>query len=493
MTARPALAATGPAWPIDTWGTPNPAKDNAVLKWDEQLLSVIRAYPTKTGPTRTARALGVVHTAIYDAWSAYDPVAEPSKVPSGGSFSSPPKQNPNDSDGKITAISYAAYTAINDLFPAGQFPATVPTGNYQTPDVLLRSFGGDPANTTTDPSTAAGVGNLAAQRVLEFRHNDGSAGTSSYTPQSTWDSVVEWHWQPLCIPLVTSGTPCPTSTQSWLTPQWGKVTPFGPINPTTHLPPEILPGVFHPPYNADGSCCDPSDIDQAVRDTSSLTDAQKAKAEYWADGPNSEFPPGHVALFASALSRMHNDTVDQDAKLFFALGNAMMDSSIAAWGIKYDFDFWRPVTAIRFRYRDKKVNSWLGPYNGYGNVLGQDWRPYQQIGVVTPNFPEYVSGHSTFSAAGRSVLLSFFGTDSFNAKVTIKAGSSKIESGKTPGKDVVLSWNTLTAAGDEAGMSRRYGGIHFKTGDEHGRALGKVIGFDDWSLAQEYFNGTATP
>src|SRR5436853_228732 len=69
ITARPALAAIGPAWPIDTWGTPR-STDNVILKWDEQLLNTIRAYPAKTGPTITARALGVVHTAIYDAWAA---------------------------------------------------------------------------------------------------------------------------------------------------------------------------------------------------------------------------------------------------------------------------------------------------------------------------------------------------------------------------------------------------------------------------------------
>ena len=81
---------------------------------------------------------------------------------------------------------------------------------------------------------------------------------------------------------------------------------------------------------ADGSY-DPTDIDQALRDTSNLTDAQKVTAEYWADGPGTAFPPGHMVTFAQALSRMRNDTLDQDVKLFFALGNAVMDAGIAAW------------------------------------------------------------------------------------------------------------------------------------------------------------------
>jgi len=196
-----------------------------------------------------------------------------------------------------------------------------------------------------------------------------------------------------------------------------------------------------------------------------------------------------MVLFAQALSRMRQNSLDQDVKLFFILGNALMDSSISAWAAKYQYDFWRPTTAIRVLYKDKLVVSWLGPGKGYGKVLGKNWMPYQQLNVVTPAFPEYVSGHSTFSASGRTVLTMFYGNnDAFGAKVTIKAGSSAIERG-TPAKDMVLSWKTLTEAADEAGMSRRYGGIHFYSGDQQGRALGRLIGYDDFNWAQNYFKG----
>jgi hypothetical protein len=367
-------------------------------------------------------------------------------------------------------------------------------------------FGYDPAETdTVTPDvidTPAEVGRAAAAAVVAYRHGDGSnqlngyADTTGYKPVdgSTFKSIVEWHWQPLCVPLSSAtATSCNGAIQNPLTPQWRKTTPFNvrDTNPNNHLPYQFENQPFNPPKLANGSY-DPSDIDQALRDTSSLTDAQKATAEYWADGPGSEFPPGHVAIFAQALSRMHINTLDQDVKLFFALGNAVMDASISSWTVKYDIDFWRPVTAIRYRYKDKKVNSWLGPNKGYGTVLGQNWQPYQALSVVTPGFPEYVSGHSTFSAAGRNILISFFGTDSFNANVTIKAHTSKFES-NTPAKDVVLSWKTLSDASDQAGMSRRYGGIHFKSGDEHGRSLGSVIGYNDYNLAQRYINGTFTP
>jgi hypothetical protein len=511
-TAHPALAANGPAWPIDSYGLPR-STDNVILKWNEQLLSTIRAYPKETGPTITARALAVLHTATYDAWAAYDPMAVGTRA------DGPPQQDVSTEAGKKEAISYAAYRVLDDLFPASRFPAVSSPVPYSTPDVLLRGLGYDPAVTTTNPSTPAGVGNLAAKAVLDFRRGDltdpadvgdgpnqsgndpsGTIGvpysdTTNYHPFNTWETVNDpWRWQPLCVPLVAYGTPCtsPSAVQKPLTPQWEYVTPFGPLDPKTHMPTNMqLPG---PPKLADGSY-DPTDIDTALRDTSSLTDAQKVKAEYWADGPRTEFPPGHMAVFAQALSRMRNNSLDQDAKLFFALGNALLDASISAWACKYDpkNDFARPITGIRERYKNQQVTSWLGPGKGFGHVLGQNWQPYQALNVVTPPFPEYVSGHSTFSAAGRTVLLAFFGTDNLNAKVTIKAGSSKIEPGITPARDVVLSWKTLTASADEAGWSRRWGGIHFKTGDEHGRGMGKVVGYDVWATAQTYFNGTATP
>jgi hypothetical protein len=142
------------------------------------------------------------------------------------------------------------------------------------------------------------------------------------------------------------------------------------------------------------------------------------------------------------------------------------------------------------RYKDKLVTSWLGPGKGYGKVLGQNWRPFQEPTVLTPPFPEYVSGHSTFSGAAGVLIGYAFGTNgAFNAKVTIQPGSSRIEPGITPAKPVVLSWKTLDDASDEAGWSRRWGGIHFLTGDEHGRGLGKTIGYNVWQKAQLYFSG----
>jgi hypothetical protein len=151
----------------------------------------------------------------------------------------------------------------------------------------------------------------------------------------------------------------------------------------------------------------------------------------------------------------------------------------------------RPITGIRELYRGRQVVSWLGPYKGYGLVDGGSWIPYQELRVVTPPFPEYVSGHSTFSAAGAKVITTFLGSDSFGASVTVPAGTSRIEPRTpehpgTPAKDVTLYWPTFSAAANDAGMSRRYGGIHFESGDLHGRGLGAAVGGDAWVKAQSY-------
>jgi hypothetical protein len=503
-TTQPAMAAPAPKdpWPIEGYGYSDQTEltDNAILRWDERLLGSIRLKPRVTGPTVSARAIGILHTATYDAWAAYDDRAVDTRLRlrDDPDLRQPPvkRTEPN----KTTAISYAAYRVLLNLFPGPE--RTESFRSY----MLSKNY--DPDNDTRDPTTPEGVGNNAAYAVLDGRQGDGSnqqlgpapvtgelsaiypnGPNTPYQSVNTWETVNDpWRWQPMCVPLVPYGTPCdPAAVQKPLTPQWRTVRSFA-LNPNTHYPPQfVLPG---PPKLKSGAF-DPKDIDSALQVTSNLTVLQRAKAEYWADGPGTAFPPGHMASFAQALSRMRHNTLDQDVKLFFALGNALMDASISSWQAKYQYDYVRPITGIRERYKDKQVTSWLGAGKGYGKVLGQEWRPYQEANVVTPAFPEYVSGHSTFSGAGSLVLSMAFGNSAaFSAKATFKAGSSKIDPG-FPATDVVLSWNTLIDTSDDAGWSRRWGGIHFETGDLHGRGLGKTIGYNVWNKAQTYFDGSA--
>jgi PAP2 superfamily len=482
-TSRPA-AASGTTWPINTYGSPR-STDNVILKWNEQLLSAIRAYPAATGPTITARALGVLHTATYDAWAAYDPTAKGTQ-PLG-----PAQQDGGTEDKKKEAISYAAFRVLDELFPTSKFPAVDPAVSppgYSPPEVLFDDQGYDKDNTTLEPSTPAGVGNLAAKAVMDFRRDDGSnqvgdyADTTEYTPKNTWDKVpYRWNWQPLCVPTPPPGaTTCSGNVQKPLTPHWGNVIPFSPQAPSSYR-------VTGPPKNPNGTYST-IDIPRAHADAINLDDVKKATAEYWADGPKSEFPPGHTAIFAQAISRKNGHSLDTDVKLFFLVGNAMMDASIAAWWQKYYYDYVRPITAIRQYYKGgPKITSWLGPNKGFGKVPAQQWIPYQALNVVTPPFPEYVSGHSTFTSAGAQILGMFNG-DAFGAKVLIPKGSSKFES-NTPTKNVTLTFATFSQAAADAGMSRRYGGIHFLSGDLHGRALGDQVAQNVWFQGQNYIRG----
>jgi hypothetical protein len=121
---------------------------------------------------------------------------------------------------------------------------------------------------------------------------------------------------------------------------------------------------------------------------------------------------------------------------------------------------------------------------------GADWRPYQLASSPTPPFPEYVSGHSTYSAAAARILERWRGSGHFGYSVTLAAGSSQIEPGITPKQPVTLKWETFAEAANEAGMSRRYGGIHFARADVAGRKLGNLVAEKAWTKAQAYFDGT---
>ncbi len=162
-------------------------------------------------------------------------------------------------------------------------------------------------------------------------------------------------------------------------------------------------------------------------------------AEYWSDSPNSEQPPGHWALFAQFVSQRDHHTLDEDVKMFFALSNAIFDAGIAAWDTKRAYDSVRPITAISLLYKGKTIRAWGGPGKGTIEINGSYWLPYQPATFPTPPFPDYVSGHSTYSAAAARILQLWTGSDRFGDSVTVPAGSSKIEPGITPAHPVTYA------------------------------------------------------
>lgn len=453
------------------------AADSVVTTWDEATLQSIR--DTKPGPTLVARYLAVVHTCTYEAWAAYDAKAVGTRL--GGTLRRPPAERTLAN--KNEAVSYAAYRALVDLFPQPQEVASA--------TALMTSLGFDPNNTSTEPTTPAGIGNLAAQAVLDFRHHDGSnqlgdlhpgpyTDYTGYTPVNDPDHINDPdRWQPLRVSDGHGGT----VVQKYTTPFWGLVTPFALESISMFRP---VPCALY------GQARYVKQVQQLLFFSSHLTDRRKMIAEYWADGPNSEFPPGHWALFAQFVSHRDLYAIDQDAKLFFALANAELDAGIGCWETKRFYDSVRPITAIHFLYIGRKIRAWGGVGQGTKIINGEDWTTYGQAAtVITPPFPEYTSGHSTFSAAGAEILKSFTGSPRFGFSRIARKGSSVIEPGLTPHQDLRFVYPTFKDAADEAGWSRRYGGIHFEDGDLNGRRMGQKIGALAWKKALTYFNGTA--
>ncbi|MGH2484312.1 MAG: DUF6851 domain-containing protein, partial [Candidatus Limnocylindria bacterium] len=295
-----------------------------------------------------ARALAIVATCQFDAWAAYDRKAVGTML--GGSLRRPPQERTLAN--KKEAISFGAYRAAVDLFPASKALF----------DSLMQNLGYDPSNTSTDTITPAGIGNVACQAVLEFRDGDGAnqfgdeaGGTpgvsysdyTGYVPvNDPMDLTVPFdpstvhdpdRWQPLRF-IGPGGN---SVTQTFLAPFWNRVRPFA-LTSNDQFRSPGGPATIDTQLYADQA--------QVVLDLSAgLTDAQKSVAEYWADGPSSETPPGHWHLFAQYVARRdhHGNNergVDLDVKMFFALSNAIFDAGICSWDNKRVFDSVRPIT-----------------------------------------------------------------------------------------------------------------------------------------------------
>ena len=281
------------------------------------------------------------------------------------------------------------------------------------------------------------------------------------------------HWQPL-----TYFNGATTVSPTFVGAQWYNVKPFALSSAHEFLP---FIATFGPArYPSKTFTQQAQDL---VAISADLNDTQKMTAEYWADGPHTELPPGHWDLFAQFVSTRDHHTIDDDAKMFFALTAAIHDAAIAAWDAKRVFDSVRPITAIPFLFHGQIIMAWGGPYMGTVAMDGGSWIPYQGSVFPTPPFPEYISGHSTFSAAGAEILRRWTRSDHFGESFTIAPGSSVIEPGVTPAGPVTLYWATFTDAANQAGISRRYGGIHFELGDLVGRATGRLVGTQAWFKA----------
>ncbi|MGH9510563.1 MAG: vanadium-dependent haloperoxidase [Terriglobales bacterium] len=450
-----------------------------------------------------ARALAIVHTCMYDAWTAYDDRATGTQL--AGALRRPASERglTNKSlANEEEAISYAAYRALMDIMPVDADAVYAP---------LMKQLGYDPKNNSTDIETPPGIGNVACAAVLEFRHHDkanqlGDLAPGAYsdwthfrpvnTPSTVPIRLPAIHpidvsrWQPLTYVDSTGSL----VTQMFMGAQWCFVTPFAMSSgdefrgATQSLPPAIY-----------GSAEYQEQAEELVTMSAQLNDQQKMMVEYWSDGPGDapgngqdyEQVFGRWNRFAQFVSARDHHSLDDDVKMLFALSNAMLDASIAAGDAMRAYDSVRPITAIPLLFRGKKIRAWGGPGKGTVEMDGSQWIPYQPATLPTPPFPEFVSGHSAFSGAAASILAAWTGSDRFGYSVTLAKGSSKIEPGITPAQSVVLQWKTFSDAANQAGISGLFAGVHFRRADFAGRTLGQLAAKKTWAKAQSYFDGTA--
>lgn len=441
---------------------------NIAYKWGKIALEATAndTEKFKPRPTVTSRMLGLVWTAVFDAWSRYDEKAVPVYLQKVERVSEKERTLKN----KETAISYAAYRTMLHYF--------------YSDSLMLRNkmneFGFDPDNTSLDPTSPEGIGNLAAKQVIEARINDGSNETgiingsagkkyedyTGYRPVNNADTLIDIkRWQPKYFADGMGGKFAP----GCLTPHWGKVKPLliDSSDQFRCVPPPSI-----------GSKQLEEEVKEVVELQASLTNEQKALVEFMRDGPKSVQQAGHWLIFAQDISVRDNHTLDQDVKMYFAVEAAAMDGFIACWDTKMEYDFARPYTLVHYYYQDKKIKAWGGPGKGIIEMPGQAWRPYSPETFLCPPFPSYISGHSTISAACAEILKRFTGSDDFG--IEVKRIPGEMTEPENKGQEVTLKFKSFTETANMAGMSRVLGGYHIQCENKEGLQLGRNVAAAVW-------------
>ncbi|MBG88734.1 MAG: hypothetical protein CMO80_17790 [Verrucomicrobiales bacterium] len=488
--------------------------------WNEQNLAAIRLdFPN---PPVHARNLFHTSVAMWDAWACYDTNAI--------GYLHNEWATANDvATARHEAISYAAYRVLAHRY-ALSVNAGTSLGILAT---QMISLGYDPGNANTNGSSALAVGNRVAATVLDFALSDRSNENITYADPTyapvnqplilahTGTTLFDLNrWQPLAFDVAfTQNGLVASEIQIFVGSHWGAVRPYTlqlQPNETIYLDPGAPPylgGVGDADYRAGivsaidySSRLDPTDgntidISPASRGNNTLGqndgsghaanpatgqpyapqlvphgDYGRVVAEFWADGPDSETPPGH-------WNKLANDVVDHpsfqrriggtgpvldelewDVKMYFALNAAVHDAAIAAWGCKRKYDYIRPISSIRYmggvgQSSDPNgtsyhvnglplipglielvtletsaagqrhlglvpgriaIHVWGGEpanpdteFTGTKWIYADNWLPYQRDTFVTPAFAGYVSGHSAFSRAAAEVLTLMTGSAFF--------------------------------------------------------------------------------
>lgn len=375
-------------------------------RWNEALLDAIR----RDVPAPTVHARNLFHTsaAMWDAWAAFEPEAE-------GVFVDEEHSDRNVSAARDEAISYAAFRILEARY-LNSVGAVETIPEF---DVLMEALCYPIDITTTEGDSPAALGNRIAEVVLEAGLVDRSNEAEGYidpdyqpvnpplvVEESGTTLIDPNRWQPLRIEEMISqnGVPVENAVQEFVDPHWGFVTGFAlpdagplgmPIDPGD--PPylgdpetdqsykegavevirysslldtragvrvDISPGTIgeNPLGTNDGTGypANPVTGQPYVPNVVNQADFARAVAEFWADGPDSETPPGHWNTLANSVGdglapelRIGGtgpvvDRLEWDVKLYLVLNAANHDAAIAAWGSKGHYDYIRPISMIRY-------------------------------------------------------------------------------------------------------------------------------------------------
>ena len=239
-----------------------------------------------------------------------------------------------------------------------------------------------------------------------------------------------------------------------------------------------------------------SESKQILEISLNLNDEQKCIAEFWAGIGGSVTPPGfwNMFLYGFFSNNQINNVIQ--VEYFYKLNCGLFQASIVAWNIKYKCLECRPIQSIRLLNKNKEIDYYFG--KSFVNL----WKPYQKITQLTPPFPDYISGHSTFSSTASFILTDLLGSDITNiniqlklkelmmlspifknskneymnlSKIIFEKNCSLIEN-NIPEKNIINTFKTWDELSKSAGMSRIYGGIHYMFSNLEGDYVGKIVG-----------------
>jgi len=489
---------------------------SAAYRWLDVILEAAARDVEQVGaqPTILSRQMAIPLMAMYEAWAAFDETA----VGQFPRFDYVAAAGPFTQRDKEVAIAVATYVACVDQFPrqreyvksAMRSMGFDPNAGFmpvRTVPIQIEPGQEDPA--AYAPTTPAEVGREVAGTVLRARRTDGAnqrgdregsdgAPYSDYTgyePINPPDRIIDPdRWQPIPFDDGNGGK----VVVPYLTPHWHLVEPFGLASAD-----QFRPG---PPPKV-GSAELRAQVDECIEMNASLDPQQKALVEFMRDGPRSTGQSGHWLRFAQDVSVRDGNSLDEDVKLFFAVGVTAMDAFIASWDSKRHYDSSRPWTLVRHYYPDETIKGWGGPGKGTIEMPGSEWHPYSPSTFITPPFPGYTSGHSTVSAACAKMLELHTGSDRFMVVAERHAGELTEEGASceemqqwlgrmpevAPGEELTcevdIPMATFTEAAELAGISRVLGGYHIQADNIAGLELGRDVAEELYPKVQAYFRG----